>query len=72
MSLTAFQRYSRMQQVEEMKPENIAKEQKANGEINKIVEEPVIEEVVETEEVVEKEEPKTTTTSNRRRNTRRN
>ena len=57
MSLTAFQRYRRIQQVEEMKPENIIKAQEETK-----AEIPVVEE--SKEEVKE--------TSNRRRNTRRN
>lgn len=60
MSLTAFQRVRRMQQVEEMKPENIVKEEK-------IEEIPVpqpeeVKEEVKQEEVVEEnpvEEPET-------------
>ena len=67
MSLTAFQRYRRMQQVEEMKPENIIKAQEAKEEVvtstgEVKVEEPKVEAPVE-------EKPKTTTSTARRRNT---
>ena len=61
MSLTAFQRVRRMQQVEEMKPENILKQEVK--EEPKIIEPSIKEEV--NEEV--KEAPKST--SSRRRTT---
>ena len=47
MSLTAFQRYRRMKQVEEMKPENIMKE--SEKPVEAPVEEPVEKEAEEVE-----------------------
>lgn len=56
MSLTAFQRVRRMQQVEEMKPENIVKEEVKVEEIPVPQPEEVKEEVVEENPVEEKVE----------------
>lgn len=63
MSLTAFQRYRRLKQVEEMKPENLAKKEEAPLE-NFTSETLVPDELPneEPEEIVE------TKTSNRRKN----
>ena len=47
MSLTAFQRYRRMKQVEEMKPENIAKVEEEEVKPDIVPEEPENEEVNE-------------------------
>ena len=63
MSLTAFNRVRRLQKVEEMKPENIQKEEVKEI---KTEENPVVEKVVEETSI--KEEPKITSTT-RRRNT---
>lgn len=52
MSLTAFNRFRRMQQVEEMKPENIEKEEKP---VEVKIEEPKVEEPVK--EKVEERKP---------------
>lgn len=72
MSLTAFQRYRRMHQVEEMKPENIkATEEKSKEAENftdapLVPDEPEVKEDTLVPEVTEEKENKTTT----RRNTR--
>ena len=50
MSLTAFQKYRRMQQVEQMKPENIENQEQVTKE--EIVE-PVVNEEITKEEIVE-------------------
>ena len=59
MSLTAFQRYRRMKQVEEMKPENIQKQEEEKveeekPEVQETIEEPKVE---NTEETIEEEKP---------------
>lgn len=61
MSLTAFQRYRRMKQVEEMKPENIEKkyeEPVRNIPSEEVKEEPVAEVVEEAKEEAPVEEVK--------------
>ena len=65
MSLTAFQKYRRMQQVEAMKPENIEK-QETKEEVNN---EPIVEEVEEVKEIEEEkvEEPTPTRRSRSRK-----
>lgn len=65
MSLTAFNRLRRMQQVEEMKPENIMKKAEEEEVKEQIIEEPVVEEV---KEVVAEEEVKEETKTAKRRN----
>ena len=50
MSLTAFNRFRRMQQVEEMKPENIEKEEKP---VEVKIEEPVKEKVEERKPITQ-------------------
>ena len=69
MSLTGFNRLRRMQQVEEMKPENIQPKEEVKEEIIEPVIEEIKEEKVEEikEEPVEEEKPATTA---RRRTTR--
>lgn len=71
MSLTAFQRYRRMKQVEEMKPENIIKAQEEAKEKSMVPEE-VVEENFKEEPLVPdeevKEEKKETKTATRRNN----
>ena len=57
MSLTAFQRYRRLQQVEAMKPENIKPQEPVPEEVKEEVREEVIEEapVAKVEEPVKEE-----------------
>lgn len=69
MSLTAFNRIRRMNQVEEMKPENIKKAQEEKAEEVPVKEEIKIEAPVE-EVKEEKVEEKPNTQTARRRNTR--
>lgn len=71
MSLTAFNRLRRMQQTEEMKPENIAKTAEEPKEEKVVEVEPEVTEEVKTEETVEEkpvtEEEKVTASRRRRR-----
>ena len=72
MSLTAFQRVRRMQQVEEMKPENIVKEEEKVEEVpvpqpEEVKEENPVEEKVENPEVEPEKEEKVEESTNSRR-----